>query len=319
MKRFRDAVVTVWLAGCCLPSPLAPVIAPARAQPSGLPVELEVDDTGAPAIFMSDLEMALRRARHERGTYSVAAVAARTPIDIGLVIHVLMRPMGEGALSDDVIAQQVAVVDAAFRDVGFHFVVADIRRHADSPYYRGGCFPTTESGLRMKVELAVEPQRFVNVYSCQLALPYIAGYGTLPNEFAEGDPRHGIVIDHATVPGSPAPLSLGHTLVHELGHYFGLLHTFQQGCVMPGDDIEDTPAEAMASYGCAIGRDSCPLDEGDDPVENFMDYSDDTCTNHFTLLQGERMRALVAIYRPGLIRSTDPQEIPSAHSTHRRP
>ena len=151
----------------------------------------------------------------------------------------------------------------------------------------------------MKQELAVQPGRLVNIYSCKLALPYIAGYGTLPNEFPEGDARHGVVVDYATFPGSAPPLDRGHTLVHELGHYFGLFHTFQGGCAAPGDEVEDTPAEASASYGCAIGRDTCPS-AGADPVQNFMDYSEDDCTTAFTAGQGERMRAAIAAFRPQL-------------------
>ena len=154
----------------------------------------------------------------------------------------------------------------------------------------------------MKSELAVDPARFVNVYTCKLALPYIAGYGTLPDEFPEADPQHGVVIDYGAVPGSAAPLDLGHTLVHELGHYFGLLHTFQGGCVDPGDGISDTPAEASPAHGCDIGRDTCPQ-AGADPINNFMDYSEDECTDRFTLVQNERMRALIATYRPSLIAS----------------
>ena len=78
-----------------------------------------------------------------------------------------------------------------------------------------------------------------------------------------------------------------------------LLHTFQGGCDEPGDDVADTPPEASASYGCPIGRDSCPQ-AGADPITNFMDYSDDACMDGFTPLQNARMRALTATYRPSL-------------------
>jgi hypothetical protein len=316
MKRMHGNAGKARLAVGCLTAALS-FATLAKAPPFATPAHARIfDDTGAPAIFEPELEAALERARWERAA-TAATTNART--DVGIVLHVLSGPLGEGDLDDEVIARQLAVVNDAFDGAGFRFVVAAVHRHPDSPYFAGGCFPTTESGLRMKAELAIEPKRFVNVYSCRLALPYIAGYGTLPNEFAEDDPRHGVVIDHASVPGSPAPLSLGHTLVHELGHYFGLLHTFQGGCVVPGDEIADTPAEAIAGYGCASGRDSCPQDDGEDPVDNFMDYSDDTCTNRFTPQQGERMSALAAIYRPGLFTPVDAPTPPRAHSSHRRP
>ena len=49
-----------------------------------------------------------------------------------------------------------------------------------------------------------------------------------------------------------------------------------------------------------VGRDSCPEDPGQDPIHNFMDYSDDICMDEFTVEQGARMDAMVAVYKPTL-------------------
>jgi hypothetical protein len=259
-------------------------------------------DTGLPELFAADLDRAFRQLQTRRLSSTVGNAGSEPPSQINVVFHVLSGPSFEGNLSESVLIDQVSVVNDAYRSAGLHFNIAEVRRYTDSPYFAGGCFPTTEQGIKMKSELAVDPARFVNVYTCKLALPYIAGYGTLPNEFPEADPRHGVVIDYGAVSGGAAPLDLGHTLVHELGHYFGLLHTFQGGCVEPGDGISDTPAEASPAFGCEIGRDTCPQ-AGADPINNFMDYSDDACTDRFTLVQDARMQALIATYRPSLIAS----------------
>ncbi|HEX6833905.1 MAG TPA: zinc metalloprotease [Rudaea sp.] len=274
---------------------LALLIGPVAASASEI-AERRTDDTGSPQRFAPELDRVVREASVRTDFVSLAA----TPTVIQLVFHVLSGAHGEGDVSEAILAEQLAVLNDAYAASGYQFHIAQVRRYPNSPYFLGGCFPTIESGLRMKVELAVDPAHFVNIYTCTLDLPLIAGYGTLPDEFAEADPHHGVVVDYGTLPGSAAPLNLGHTLVHELGHYLGLFHTFQGGCDEPGDSVADTPAEARAAFGCEIGRDICPQ-SGSDPVDNFMDYSDDECTVRFTPLQGARMHALTAAFRPRLV------------------
>jgi hypothetical protein len=259
------------------------------------------DDTSSPAVFAPDLDRAFRSFLARPGLSALSSgVGFDPPLPIGVVFHVLSGPALEGDVSESVLLDQMSALNDAYGPVGIHFNLAEVRRYPGSPYFAGGCFPTTEEGIRMKSELAVDPAHFVNVYTCKLDLPFIAGYGTLPNEYPEGDHRHGIVIDYGTLPGSAAPLDLGHTLVHEMGHYFGLFHTFEGGCTEPGDGVADTPAEASPAYGCPIGRDTC-AQAGVDPVDNFMDYSDDRCMNKFTPLQNARIQASVTTYRPCLL------------------
>ncbi|KAK8247034.1 metalloprotease 1 precursor [Phyllosticta capitalensis] len=93
------------------------------------------------------------------------------------------------------------------------------------------------------------------------------------------------------------------TLTHEVGHWLGLLHTFEGGCnadpVHGGDYVADTPAQASTNYSdCTLGRDSCPTLAGRDPIFNHMSYS--SCSNrHFTHDQGVRMHNQWNYYRAG--------------------
>ncbi|CAL8579385.1 hypothetical protein XPA_005135 [Xanthoria parietina] len=94
----------------------------------------------------------------------------------------------------------------------------------------------------------------------------------------------------------------GKTAVHEVGHWFGLLHTFQDNSCeknAAGDFIDDTAQEGSATDGCPVGKDSCPGREGVDPIGNFMDYSSDVCYTGFTPMQADRITDLYRKMRLG--------------------
>jgi PKD repeat protein len=147
----------------------------------------------------------------------------------------------------------------------------------------------------------------------------INGYATLP---PGGNPAYsGIVMaydafgDAATCgcTSLDPQTNAGKTLVHEVGHYLSLYHTFQGGCAgmssancsTQGDKVCDTPPVLGPSWGCPAGSNTCnesPTDLPDD-INNFMDYSDETCQTHFTPGQKGRMLAAIALYRATLVSS----------------
>ena len=111
--------------------------------------------------------------------------------------------------------------------------------------------------------------------------------------------------------------------MHEIGHFFGLYHTFQGGChdvwdLEAGDAVFDTPPQAHESHGscpelAAESPDTCTLpghsDQtvapyfGADPYWNFMDYAHDNCMSEFTPGQASRLREVISQYKPTLCAS----------------
>ena len=150
--------------------------------------------------------------------------------------------------------------------------------------------------------LGWDTERYLNIYTNTAGgfLGYVAGF---PADGTAGQPQDRVVVlweaygrDGAYGP----PFDQGRTLTHEVGHYLGLFHTFQGGCdsgscYTQSDLICDTNSESGPHFGCTNGTSSCG---SVDPIENYMDYSDDLCMNQFTPEQVNRMRCSLLNYRP---------------------
>ncbi len=96
------------------------------------------------------------------------------------------------------------------------------------------------------------------------------------------------------------------TLMHEVGHYLGLIHIWggivdnsQTGCNID-DLIEDTPNQLEAHFICRGNPNTCidPIDDKPDMCSNVMDYTDGIS---FTKGQVDLMRSVLSKERRALV------------------
>ena len=229
---------------------------------------------------------------------------ANGSVQVPVWFHVITDGSPDAAAFADLIPAQMTVLNDAFDgsasgdggyETPFTFSLAGTTQTNNSAWYTAG--PGSSAEEAMKIELRKGGPETLNVY---VSSPGggLLGWATFPNWYVGNPKDDGVVILNESMPnGGASPYDLGDTLVHEVGHWLGLYHTFQGGCRAPGDEVADTPAERSPAYGCPIGRDSCKREAGADPVLNYMDYSDDACMIEFSQGQAFRADTMSAMYR----------------------
>ncbi|KAK4052731.1 hypothetical protein OIV83_002018 [Microbotryomycetes sp. JL201] len=201
----------------------------------------------------------------------------------------------QGNVPQSQIAQQMTVLNTDYASTGFQFVLNSTDYTTNSQWFNSN--PGLSSAqTAMKKALRRGDKASLNIYVTN-SFGGSLGYSTMPIDAIRLQ-DDGVTIAYSSLPGGSDPYyNLGKTTTHEVGHWMGLYHLFQNGCTGNGDYVSDTPAESSPQLGCPIGRDSCPYLSGKDMVNNFMALSDDSCVNTFTPGQIARMVAQVALYR----------------------
>jgi hypothetical protein len=138
----------------------------------------------------------------------------------------------------------------------------------------------------------------------------VNGYAYFPS--LHGTLVDGIVCAAGIFGKSPAEDAV---LIHEMGHYLGLYHTFEGGCLnndcnLDGDKICDTPPDNATHTACPFNSCSTDIAPGspfltdvDDLTGNFLDYSPFSCYHLFTANQATRMQSALETARLSLLSS----------------
>lgn len=238
-----------------------------------------------------------------------ASVTALAPgcMTIRVYFHVIQQSgtagsSGIGFVPMSWINAQINVLNQSYGGVtggantAFRFVIASVDYTVNSTWYSAG--PGTSAEASMKNALRKGTADDLNFYTNDGG-GYL-GWATFPSSYSSRPKDDGVVCFYGALPGGNfPPYNLGDTGTHEVGHWLGLFHTFRNGCDGVGDSVSDTPAELYEAFGCPVGRDTCPANAGLDPIENFMDYTDDACMFKFTAGQSSRMDSQWITYRQG--------------------
>lgn len=241
----------------------------------------------------------------------------QTIINIPVVIHVLFNG-SEQNISEAQIQTQLDILNNDFRrknadstntpqhfrafaaDCNFKFTLAKVNPQG---FPTTGIIrkPTNVTGFSMDDDIkfsssggdeAWDSDKYLNIWVGPMSAG-IVGYASAPGSDKN---RDGVVIRYnafGSIGAAKPPYNKGRTAVHEIGHWLGLIHIW--GDLLCGDDlVDDTPTQQSYTRGCPTGNIivSCGNAPNGNMYMNYMDLTEDACTNLFTKGQKVRMRAL---------------------------
>lgn len=271
-------------------------------------------------------EQALESYMQSQQNLRVAAEVIRIPV----VVHVIHNQANNAILgtniSDEQIYSQIKVLNEDYRrktgtmgfnsntigaDTEIEFFLANIDPDGKptSGITRSYTVKSSFNIINDNDRLAMsnlsfwDSNKYLNIWVAPFSSGYI-GYGEFPfAETVEGldseadENLDGVYIDYTTFgkkigTNTKGLYSFGRTATHEIGHWLGLYHTW--GDERCGTDyVADTPQAAAANGGsvCKDVFSSCTGTRTRNLIEDYMDYSPDSCMNIFTQGQKDRMRA----------------------------
>ena len=224
-----------------------------------------------------------------------ASPSANAEYIIPVYYHVIKRSDGSSPSPTlTSVDRQHRILNDAFRRLGIQFEKKAATEIVNDRWYGYTVF-NSDAELEMKTQLRQGGPETLNVYIND-AIGF-CGYAYFPSEYDKFPQWDGVVINDECFADGPNPIKQGDTMVHEVGHWLGVPHTFEGACIT-GDGIDDTPDHREPTIGCpSVPPDTCKGRPGSDPIANYMNYADDGCRNEFSEGQKQRMVAELTQYR----------------------
>lgn len=245
----------------------------------------------------------------------VQAELCQQCVNIDVYFHVLETTGNGGSslyvMTDSILQAQFDVLQELFAPTPFTFTYKGVTRTVNDVWANEDLNINEDMVIEIGRALRIGEADDLNVYFSDGVCLNAGGFAYIPSNFGTFpvdtyDPHDGIWMCTQAILGGIGfgQNDQGKTLVHEAGHWFGLLHTFEgRNCSVSNtnDLVADTPQQdGPTDGGCPVGRDSCPDLDGFDPIHNYMDYSSDYCYEEFSPGQIERMFISTDLYRRNL-------------------
>ncbi|GKY95912.1 hypothetical protein MPSEU_000551800 [Mayamaea pseudoterrestris] len=269
-------------------------------------------------LFSAEIVQQWEEANADNQTRRLESFAATIPV----YFHVIQKNETYGVLPNVDRDNMVIALNKGFAGTGFTFVHAATDVTINATYYDCQTTQNLNGNLPIKKAMRKGGSEALNVFVCDTSMQaksYVVGWANYPPQVWWNLAQDAMFVANPRYsPVFSDPVVSYQTMIHEAGHWLGLLHTFEGGCnvtgaefyqyTISGDSVADTPSHAgptqnLAGYSkCWMTTppldtcsDSIPgIDVGLDPVKNHMNYISSTCTakyGEFTPGQVARMVA----------------------------
>ncbi|GAB4254916.1 MAG: hypothetical protein Kow0027_21300 [Saprospiraceae bacterium] len=249
------------------------------------------------------------------------------PFTLPVVVHIIHQG-ATGNISDAQVLQGIQHLNEAYSNTGYYDQGAGVNTQIQFCLAKRSPEGTPTTGinrvespltsmnmntqdLQLKNLIRWDPLHYINIWLVNEIQGGVAGYAYLPA--AHGTDLDGIVMEVAYFGSTAANSSVQ---IHEMGHYLGLYHTFQNGCtnndcLNDGDKVCDTPPDnTTVPVPCDLTINSCSTDtnsgfssDQNDMFWNYMDYGNLECYSAFTQGQTDRMHFFIENVRYSLLES----------------